>query len=334
MAPTSDTSNRFILEVFDLTLWCPIAQAPFYPTNVGPLRSILGLGASDDTGLECIYFLDDDQIAAIVSAFGTFDPRQLDHEAEIEMRLFRLPGTIETPYLVHTNWELPLLLEGRKKLARFWDLYPSPLFDCEEAFDRWVANGILHKEVVDEPLENPTEKRLGHRIVYYTPKGEEWRIPAHKLIQRASGKSGGWNEHFERLEGMLFGYEDWQNDWWIKYLSERGAFGGATFCCAVTAAGLAWAESAGLRALPPVEPLLPIIGYGRRASNAALQEFLKEQSDSVAVLRFTLARLYAIPHIFGPQQGGLWKVPGHQIPELNKHIEGAIVVVARCGQST
>jgi len=85
--------------------------------------------------------------------------------------------------------------------------------------------------------------------------------------------------------------------------------------------------------LPPVEPLLPIIGYGRRTSNAALQEFLKEQANSVAVLRFALARLYAIPHIFGPQQGGLWKVPGHQIPELNKHMKGAIVVVARCGQS-
>src|SRR5262245_38269990 len=54
---------------------------------------------------------------------------------------------------MHANWELPLLLEGHKKLAIFSDFYPSPLFDCEEAFDRWVASGVLHKEVIDEPFE-------------------------------------------------------------------------------------------------------------------------------------------------------------------------------------
>ena len=125
MAPTPDPSNRFVLEVFDCTLWCPTAQAPFYPTDVGPLRSILGLEAADDAELKRHYYLDDDQIAAIVSAFVTFDPRQLDDEPEIDIRLYRLPGTIETPYLVHTNWELPLLLEGRKKLAHFLDTYPK-----------------------------------------------------------------------------------------------------------------------------------------------------------------------------------------------------------------
>jgi hypothetical protein len=327
MASTPDTSNRFVLEVFDCILWCPTAQAPFFPTDVGSLRSILGLGAADDPELESLYHLNDDQIAAIVSAFGTFDPRRLDAEAEIEIRLYRLPGTIETPYLVHTNWELPLLLEGRKKLAVFSDFYPSPLFDCEEAFDRWVANGVLHKKVIDEPFEEPTRKWLGDRTVYYTPKGEEWRIPAHKLIQDASGKSGGWNEHFERLEGMLFGYEDWQNDWWIKTCLERGGFGGTTYCCAVTAAGLAWAESSGLRALPPIEAVLPVRAYWM-TSDADLQEFLPQWPDSVAVLRFTVGG-HAVAHIIDHSHGGPWKVPGHQIPELNKHMTGAIVVVAR-----
>jgi hypothetical protein len=61
-----------------------------------------------------------------------------------------------------------------------------------EAFDRWVGNGALHKEVVDEPFENPTGKRLRQRAVYYTPKGEEWRVSAHKLIRDDSYKSGGW----------------------------------------------------------------------------------------------------------------------------------------------
>jgi hypothetical protein len=330
MASTPDTSNRFVLEVFDCILWCSIAQAPFYTTDVAPLRSILGLEAADDPELERLYFLDDDQIAAIVFTFGTFDPRQLDDEvAEIEIRLFRLPGTIEAPYLVHTNWELPLLLEGRKKLALFSDLYPSPLFDCEEAFDRWVASGVLHKEVVDEPFDKPTRKSLGHRIVYYAPKGEEWRIRAHKLIEDASRKSGGWNEHFERLLGMLFGYEDWQNDWWIRTLLDRGAFGGATYCCAISSAGLAWAESAGFRALPPIEVILPVRTYWK----ADPQEFLRETPNAEAVLRFT-AGGYDTRHIIDHSHGGPWEVPGHQIPELNKHLTGAVVVLARCDQST
>jgi hypothetical protein len=37
----------------------------------------------------------------------------------------------------------------------------------------------------------------------------------------AAAKSG-WSPDFERLQGMLFGYEDWQNDWWINDLRKRG----------------------------------------------------------------------------------------------------------------
>ncbi|WP_210180568.1 hypothetical protein [Rhodoplanes sp. Z2-YC6860] len=93
-------------------------------------------------------------------------------------------------------------------------------FDGEHRFDQWVDKGMLHREVVIEPFDVPAKGYLGTRTVFYTPKGEEWRIPAHKLIWRASAK--GWNETFERLEGMLFGYEDWQCDWWIDHLSQRG----------------------------------------------------------------------------------------------------------------
>src|SRR5262245_33029977 len=132
---------------------------------------------------------------------------------------------------------------------------------------------------------------------------------------------------------MLFGYEDWQNDWWIKRRLEHRAFGGATFCCAVTAAGLAWAESAGLRALPPIEPLR-IIAYGQKTEDADLEQLLGAQPGCVAVLRFTVGGPYRLQHIIDSRQSDPRKVPGHQMPELNKHLTGAVVVVARCGQST
>jgi hypothetical protein len=52
-----------------------------------------------------------------------------------------------------------------------------------------------------------------------------FRSQAH---QKAPEKSGGLNDRFERLEGMLFGYEHWQNDWWIKARLEGRALGNAT----------------------------------------------------------------------------------------------------------
>jgi hypothetical protein len=80
--------------------------------------------------------------------------------------------------------------------------------------------------VVVEPFEKPVCRKNGDvieglRTVYYTRKGEEWRIPAMKLVWDAAAKSG-WSPDFERLQGMLFGYEDWQNDWWIADLRKRG----------------------------------------------------------------------------------------------------------------
>jgi hypothetical protein len=62
----------------------------------------------------------------------------------------------------------------------------------------------------------------GVRTVCYALRGEEWRVSAWKLIREAAQKSR-WNENFERLEGMLLGYDDWQNDWWIAGTFQREA---------------------------------------------------------------------------------------------------------------
>jgi hypothetical protein len=56
---------------------------------------------------------------------------------------------------------------------------------------------------------------------------------------------------------------------------------------------------------------------------------LEAQPGGVAVLRFTVAGLYAIPHIIDPRQGGPWKVLEDQIPELNTYLKGPLVVVVR-----
>lgn len=236
------------------------------------------------------------------------------------------------PYLAHTGYELPLLLDARKKLARMSHAYPPMKFDGEHRFDHWVAKGVLHREEIIEPFDSPRNGFLGHRTVFYTPKGEEWRIPAHNLIWQASARSGGWNEHLERIEGMLFGYEDWQNDWWIDRQRGRGRFDGLAFCCPVTLAGLAWTETAGFRALPPIEtPCLIIASYHADAKND-LQTLMLESADSAALVRFNLPGQEA-KKFMDLRNHGPWHVGAERIGDLNKQLRGLVAVVARRNES-
>jgi hypothetical protein len=325
--------SRFLLEAYDLEQCCPVLQAMLAVDDPQALRAILGGVADEDPELQWIYHLDDEELAAIAATFNvSFDAAQLDSK-NLDIILFRCGSIDRTPYLTHTRYELPLLLDGRKKLARMSNEYPPMTFEGEDRFDHWVAKGVLHREEANKPFEPPYrtfrgQTYLGRRTVYYTPKGEEWRIPAMKLIWHAADKSGGWNEYFERLEGMLFGYEDWQNDWWIKRGITGGGFGGASFCCAVTAAGLAWIESAGFRALPPIDyPALTIRGYARQ-DEANLYVAMLGEPDSAAVVRFNMfgddfGKFWDLP------RGGSWDLPAGRIAEFNSLLRGSVVIVAR-----
>jgi hypothetical protein len=297
------------------------------------LRAILGGVADGDPDLEWIYYLDDEELAAIVAKFNvSFDTAELDSK-DPDICLFRWRPRDQMPYLAHTRYELPLLLDGRKKLARMGNPYPPMTFEGEDRFDHWVAEGVLHREEVDQPFDAPIQAArgqtyLGTRTVYYTPKGEEWRIPAMKLIFDASGKAGGWNEYFERLEGMLFGYEDWQNDWWIKQGPRGGGFNGVRCCCAVTGAGLAWIESTGFRALPPIDGPALTIMICDRDTEADLYAAMLKDPDSAAVVRFNMVfgdfrKFWDLP------RGGPWDLPAGRIAEFNRLLNGSVVIVAR-----
>ena len=324
---------RFILEAFDRQQWCPVLQAMLAIDDLEALRAILGGTPDDDPELERSYQLDDEQLAAIVATFNvTFDAAQLESK-DLVIGLFRWHRRDQTPYLIHGGYELPLLLDGRKKLARMSGEYPPMMFDGEDRFDHWVAKGVLDREEVDEPYDPPFrtfrgQTRLGYRTVYYTPKGEEWRIPAMKLIRHAAGKSGGWNEYFERLEGMLFGYEDWQNDWHINVGITGGGFGGMSFCCAVTATGLAWIEAAGFRALPPIiQPALTVMTYHHESEADLIETLLADQS-SAAVVRFNVAGRKVMDR-WDLRHGGPHELKAEQISEFNRLLHGSVVIVAR-----
>jgi hypothetical protein len=329
--------SRFLIEAFDREQCCPVLQAMLPVNDLDALRAILDGSIDDDPELEWIYHPDDEQIAAIAAKFNvSFDSPQLDSE-DLDIRLFRWRPIDSMPYLAHTDYELPLLLNGRKKLARMGNVYPPMTFEGEDRFDHWVSKGVLHRKEVIEAFDAPVQTSrgqtyLGGRTVFYTPKGEEWRIPASKLLWDASGKAGGWNEYFERLEGMLFGYEDWQNDWWINRGITGGGFGGISCCCAVTGAGLAWIESAGFRALPPIDrPALTIMRYDRE-NEADLYAAMLGDSDSAAVVRFTMfgghfGKFWDLPH------RSPWDLPAGRIPEFNGLLRGSVAIVAKRGDA-
>jgi hypothetical protein len=154
------------------------------------------------------------------------------------------------------------------------------------------------------------------------------------LIWGKFGKTGAWNENLERLEGLLFGYEDWQNDWWIEHITARGGgFSGVSLCCAVTSAELAWIEVAGFRALPPIDdPSLDITSYDPGAE-LEMRTFMVNRPSSVALVRFNVLGRDLLP-FFDLRRRGPWKIPGDRISELNRYLRGSVsIALHRDGSS-
>ncbi len=129
--------------------------------------------------------LDPEELAAIKSRVRLrLRPRGPGGAALVMAFDLRLP-----PTLVHTGYELFLLLEGTKKLAAMSEFGSDRHYD-EELFDRYVAEGRLHKEVHVERIRpahrTPSGVLIeGVREIFYTPKGEEWRIAAWHLVFEA-----------------------------------------------------------------------------------------------------------------------------------------------------
>ncbi len=214
-----DNSRRFFLQAIDKDHGCAVLEASFYVEDVGELRKLVDAGEADGRDWD-VYDIDRGELGMVCQRYGVvFDP------GDREVRITRWHSIRAAPYLIHTNYELMLLLDGTKKFARELEVYPPGQHHNEELFDRYVSEGLLHKHVSLEPFKKPTklgDGRVyeGSREVCYTLKGEEWRVDAWKLISAASKKSG-WNETFERLEGMLFGYSEWQMDWWMEQWRAR-----------------------------------------------------------------------------------------------------------------
>jgi hypothetical protein len=225
------------------------------------------------------------------------------------------------------------MLDGRKQFARMYEVYPPERHHGEDRFDHYVALGLLHKEVDFQELGLPGYLRksggafVGVRTAYYTRKGEEWRVSAWRLIEKASRKSG-WNEYFVRLEGMLFGYEDWQNDWWIENLRKKKLqFGTLLLYLAVSASELAGIENNGWRALPTMtRPLRIVISVSKEPDDEEPRR-LMDDTGAVALVRFRVKTRPFLDLVDAPQQP-VRTFPESRIKDLNRLIVDDIEVVS------
>lgn len=320
--------HRFILQAFDPDYGHPAFETMFVVERMEELQALLGAAADEDRELEMHYTLDPGDLDAINRRFGlAFDP------GGRVTRLTKWTGIRKPPYLVHTGFELVLMIDGRKPFTRMSDCYPPHQYYDEDLFDRHVALGVLHKEVQLEPFAEPVrypDGRIleGLRTVYYTLKGEEWRIAAWKLVSEASRKSG-WNDSFERLEGMLLGYDEWQNDWWAEHRRlNHQPFGKLLLHLAVTAEELAAIESAGHRALPRGQRTLRLLSAAPTGIDDAERQWLMTGEGLTTMVRFKVKAHVFLTDVASDPQTARHELSPDRVKDLNRLIEGEIEVLA------
>jgi hypothetical protein len=206
-------SRKFVIEFIDASTNCISNQSVIDTQDIAALCEIVDPG-STNIHVAARYDLEFEDIQKLKQRFNIFSE---DENSIARLRSWQAMD--ELPYAIHTNRELLLMLSGNKPFAAFSENYPSTMdyeFIPESLFDPHVKNGLFLKKeyLVTEKNNHQT------RSVLYSTKGEEWRIEAYILLKKTAEKSG-WNEGFERMEGTLLGYEDWQNDIYIEKMFKR-----------------------------------------------------------------------------------------------------------------
>lgn len=214
--------NVFFLRARDPATYSLTMEVRFEIKDFAELRLVLGM--SDDEFVEgrC-YKLEYANVAKIVSFYRlSFEPGALPVE------LHPWHPYDDRPYRDHTDRELALMLAGIKPLSAFTESYPSlhGFYNIpEHEFEPYVTSGRIIKREHIEPgatsAPHVDGRAAGVRRVLFALRGEEWRIDAYLLLWKTADKSG-WNEGFERMQGSLLGYEDWQNDFHIEQVYFKG----------------------------------------------------------------------------------------------------------------
>jgi hypothetical protein len=123
----------------------------------------------------------------------------------------------------HEGRELELMLSGKKPLSMFVEPVDSEFeYFPEEEFDSWATKGKLVKRVSLEPIVDPHGNDSKIRRVLYARPEELWRIDAVLLVQKLyDSLSPGWRPDFERIIGLLLGYNRADIESYIDSMAAR-----------------------------------------------------------------------------------------------------------------
>ncbi|MFZ1903905.1 MAG: hypothetical protein WAU56_00790 [Steroidobacteraceae bacterium] len=207
-----DRKLRFVLQAIDPSTASVVLDAAFAVRDLQELCTQLSVDSREfDPNAE--YKLERLDVERIKNHFKIeFEP----DDFQVRIRPWR--PTDALPYKVHTNRELALMLAGTKPLAAFVGEHPrnAEVEDVpERMFEPYVRSGrFVKREYVYSSRTLSAQGRTLRRVLY-AQANQQWRIDAYLLLHETAERSG-WNEGFERMEGSLLGYEDWQNDAYIE----------------------------------------------------------------------------------------------------------------------
>jgi hypothetical protein len=206
-------SENFVTTILELDpeTNSEIADHVLADVDWAELAEMLGIEEDEAEAESACYDLDAEDMALLAGRFN------LQYQPGVcSGRLSTWVGVAGRPYTLHTNRELWMMLRGEKPFAAFLDEegFTETIGFGGQPFQTYVDQGRLVR--YDRYFEVKGQRL--HRVLFALP-GEEWRFKAYELIWDLG--LGGWNDTFERMEGRLLGYEDWQTDW---HLANRRAF--------------------------------------------------------------------------------------------------------------
>ncbi len=208
-------SEQFVLESIDPVTDCPTLEIRFSVDSLEELRALISVD-EEDPDVEYDYDLSPECAAAIISKYSVRLETSCAH-----FRLRRWHELDDLPYRVHTDRELALMLKGIKPMAVFSHRSDDELRE-EKFFEPHVAAGTFVKrefEISYRLQRRGNSSDQDYLYVLYARPHEEWRIDAYITLWHAMFEEG-WSAASERMEGMLLGYESWQNDIHIERMKE------------------------------------------------------------------------------------------------------------------
>ncbi len=314
--------TAFILSALDPDLYCPWLEIRFQTDDFEKLCLCARIDLKNDPQLDRDYLLTPTEVAALCKAFGI----EFEHcSREAFLRKHTGHGD-DIPYLIHTGYELALMIQGRKPYAFIeFDSVNALSVTRKARFDSYVARGVLrsHEEIFDAGRQ--PGRRIGRTL--YAVAGEEWRIHASEFIRQNINSKGDGFENMERLQGALLGYERWQNDWWIDHLAKSGLLPyGAPLICKIDRAQHDWLAHAGFRALPPFVASTFTLYSPGSLDDQTMKRAIEEDPRIEAFVQFNVG-LRHIMHAADFQTAGPYEIPTSLIPTINRNLVRTVRVL-------